>query len=62
MAETRIGVVGCGGRMGRFLLAEIHATKGCAIAGGIDAEQREYQCISTRTSSWEAQLWVSWSD
>src|SRR5216684_2847718 len=34
MAGTRIGVVGCGGRMGRMLVAEIAATEGCAVAGG----------------------------
>jgi 4-hydroxy-tetrahydrodipicolinate reductase len=34
MAETKIGVVGCGGRMGRMLVAEIAATEGCVVAGG----------------------------
>ena len=34
MAGTRIGVVGCGGRMGRMLLAEIAAREECALAGG----------------------------
>ena len=34
MAGTRMGVIGCGGRMGRMLLAEIAATEGCALAGG----------------------------
>ena len=34
MAGTRIGVVGCGGRMGRMLVAEIAATEGCSVAGG----------------------------
>jgi 4-hydroxy-tetrahydrodipicolinate reductase len=34
MAETKIGVVGCGGRMGRMLVAEIAASDGCALAGG----------------------------
>jgi 4-hydroxy-tetrahydrodipicolinate reductase len=34
MAGTRMGVVGCGGRMGRMLLAEIAASEGCALAGG----------------------------
>jgi 4-hydroxy-tetrahydrodipicolinate reductase len=34
MAGTKIGVVGCGGRMGRMLVAEIAATEGCAVAGG----------------------------
>ncbi|MBV9861987.1 MAG: 4-hydroxy-tetrahydrodipicolinate reductase [Alphaproteobacteria bacterium] len=30
----RMGVVGCGGRMGRMLVAEIAAAEGCALAGG----------------------------
>ena len=38
MAEIAIGVTGCGGRMGRMLIAEIHATSGCRVAGGIDAK------------------------
>jgi dihydrodipicolinate reductase len=33
----RIGVVGCGGRMGQMLVREIAATEGCAIAGGTEA-------------------------
>lgn len=37
MADTRIGVVGCGGRMGRMLIGEITATAGCAVAGGAEA-------------------------
>src|SRR6185312_12581077 len=37
MGGTRIGVVGCGGRMGRMLLAEIAATEGCSVAGGAEA-------------------------
>jgi 4-hydroxy-tetrahydrodipicolinate reductase len=38
MAEIAIGVTGCGGRMGRMLVAEIHGTAGCRIAGGIEAK------------------------
>src|ERR1700730_14087029 len=34
MAGTRMGIVGCGGRMGRMLVAEVVATEGCALAGG----------------------------
>ena len=34
MAGTKMGVVGCGGRMGRMLVAEIAATEGCTVAGG----------------------------
>ena len=33
MAGTRMGVVGCGGRMGRMLVAEIAASEGCVLAG-----------------------------
>ncbi len=35
MAETRIGVIGCAGRVGRMLIADIIATEGCALAGGV---------------------------
>ena len=35
MAESRIGVIGCAGRVGRMLIADIVATEGCALAGGI---------------------------
>jgi len=42
MAGTKIGVVGCGGRMGRMLVAEIAATEGCAIAGGSEAPGSGY--------------------
>jgi len=34
MADIRMGVIGCAGRMGRMLVAEIVATEGCALAGG----------------------------
>ena len=34
MAGTKMGVVGCGGRMGRMLVAEIAASEGCTLAGG----------------------------
>ncbi len=34
MAEIRIGVIGCGGRMGRMLVGEITAAEGCELAGG----------------------------
>ncbi|HYM73551.1 MAG TPA: 4-hydroxy-tetrahydrodipicolinate reductase [Stellaceae bacterium] len=30
----RMGVIGCGGRMGRMLIAEIAAAEGCELAGG----------------------------
>lgn len=39
MAELRIGISGCAGRMGRMLVAEVAATKGCVLAGGVDAPQ-----------------------
>lgn len=34
MNATRVGVVGCAGRMGRMLVAEVTATSGCLFAGG----------------------------
>jgi 4-hydroxy-tetrahydrodipicolinate reductase len=34
MAQTRIGVIGCAGRVGRMLLADIAASEGNALAGG----------------------------
>jgi hypothetical protein len=42
MARTKMGVVGCGGRMGRMLVAEIAPTEGCAIAGGSEAPGSGY--------------------
>ena len=42
MAKTRMGVVGCGGRMGRILVAEIATTEGCAVAGGSEAPGSGY--------------------
>src|SRR5260370_9306589 len=35
MAETRIGVIGCAGRVGRMLVADIVAAEGCALTGGV---------------------------
>jgi len=32
----KIGIVGCGGRMGRMLVAEVLATDGCTLAGGTE--------------------------
>ncbi len=37
MAELRIGISGCAGRMGRMLVAEVAATAGCTLSGGVDA-------------------------
>lgn len=37
MAELRIGISGCAGRMGRMLIAEVAATPGCTLSGGVDA-------------------------
>jgi 4-hydroxy-tetrahydrodipicolinate reductase len=34
MADIRMGVIGCGGRMGRMLIAEIAGADGCELAGG----------------------------
>jgi len=42
MARTKMGVVGCGGRMGRMLVAEIVATEGCTVAGGSEAPGSGY--------------------
>lgn len=36
MNQCRMGVVGCGGRMGRMLIAEIARTDGAAVAGGTE--------------------------
>ncbi len=36
MADMKIGVVGCAGRMGRMLTRQIHETAGCVVAGGIE--------------------------
>jgi len=35
MADTRIAVIGCAGRMGRMLVREIVTTEGCSLAGGL---------------------------
>lgn len=37
MAEIGIGIMGCGGRMGRMLVAEVRGTAGCRLAGGCEA-------------------------
>ena len=37
MEKTRIGVVGCSGRMGRMILRTVAAMPECAIAGGTEA-------------------------
>jgi len=42
MAGTKMGVVGCGGRMGRMLVAEIATTEGCSVAGGSEAPGSGY--------------------
>jgi len=42
MAGTKMGVVGCGGRMGRMLVAEIAHTEGCSVAGGSEAPGSGY--------------------
>ena len=34
MADIRMGVIGCGGRMGRMLVAEIAGGEGCVLSGG----------------------------
>jgi 4-hydroxy-tetrahydrodipicolinate reductase len=42
MAEIGMGVIGCGGRMGRMLLAEIAADEDCALVGGTAAPGSAY--------------------
>jgi len=37
MAEISVGIAGCGGRMGRMLIAEVQASAGCRVGGGIEA-------------------------
>lgn len=37
MADIRIGITGCGGRMGRMLAAEVHGAAGFRLAGGSEA-------------------------
>ena len=34
MTDIKMGVIGCGGRMGRMLVAEIAGAEGCALVGG----------------------------
>jgi len=42
MAEIKIGISGCGGRMGRMVALELLETKGIRLAGGIDAPESPY--------------------
>jgi 4-hydroxy-tetrahydrodipicolinate reductase len=37
MAEIKVGVVGCGGRMGRMLVAEAQGAEGCRVVAGSEA-------------------------
>jgi len=37
VTDLNLGIAGCGGRMGRMLVAEAYATAGCRVAGGIEA-------------------------
>lgn len=37
MADRRVAITGCGGRMGRMLVAEVHGTPGLALAGGSES-------------------------
>jgi 4-hydroxy-tetrahydrodipicolinate reductase len=37
MADIRVGITGCGGRMGRMLLAEVLGAPGLTLAGGSEA-------------------------
>ena len=38
----KIGIVGCAGRMGRMLVAEVLATDGCELAGGTEHSGSEH--------------------
>lgn len=42
MADIRIGISGSGGRMGRMLVAEVNATPGTRLAGGVEAPGSQY--------------------
>jgi 4-hydroxy-tetrahydrodipicolinate reductase len=37
VAEIGIGITGCGGRMGRMLVAEVAETAGCRVVAGVEA-------------------------
>jgi len=37
MADIRVGITGCGGRMGRMLVAEVLGSAGLTLAGGSEA-------------------------
>jgi len=36
MSDMKIGIVGCGGRMGRMLVKQVTETNGCVICGGTE--------------------------
>lgn len=42
MADLKIGISGCGGRMGRMVALELLETKGVRLAGGIDLPDSPY--------------------
>src|SRR5258707_15376981 len=42
MADIRVGVIGCTGRMGRMLIAEIVGAEGCVLAGGCAAADSRF--------------------
>lgn len=37
MGEIRVGIMGCGGRMGRMLVTEVTTAASCRLAGGAEA-------------------------
>lgn len=39
--DYRIGVMGCGGRMGQMLVREIAGTKDCTVAGGTESPESD---------------------
>lgn len=42
MADYRIGITGCAGRMGQMLVREVMATPGCKLAGAMERSGHEW--------------------
>jgi len=41
-ADMKIGILGCAGRMGRMLIAQVLKTDGAELSGGVDREDSPY--------------------
>jgi 4-hydroxy-tetrahydrodipicolinate reductase len=41
MADLKIGIAGCAGRMGQVLIRQVSDTPGCVVAGGSEAAESE---------------------